>query len=170
MVNNKVKQILKNLEPLKDNLDDLHKTVLQRVAKFFELDDSNIICSKMINNLKSVLKRCSLKEHQSGLFRALVLVISRPNLKIKDVAEPLDISRRSVSLAKKRKIEYDNNEQYEQLIKKPCITRVKKSPLITKAIKELIDTAFTPSSNSVNVLKRKLSINLDNTYEFMVKH
>ena len=77
LVDRKVKQILKILQPLKNSTNDLN-IILKTVFNHLELDDSNLICKKMITNLKSVLKICSLKEHQSGLFRVIISDISGP--------------------------------------------------------------------------------------------
>ena len=108
----------------------------------------------VISNLFNALQVASVKEHQSGWFRSVLKAVSGNNVSNTKVADLLGVHRHSIDRAKQQTKDF-SEEKYYQFIQKPIIKRVRIHPQITNQIHEWMKVAFTPSSNSNNVVKKK---------------
>src|SRR5437867_4377665 len=69
----------------------------------------------LLNNLHEALLRIKQKEHQSGLFKTLVASICGTNVNNTAIATILNIDRKSVGVAKRRRLEWNSAELYVSL-------------------------------------------------------
>ena len=109
----------------------------------------------VISNLSQALQTARLKEHQSGWFRSILKAACGNNVSNRKVARLLGVDRHSVDMAKKQLKTISNNGLYNQFIQKSTIKRVRIHPQVTEKILNWMKTAFVPSSNSNNVIKKK---------------
>jgi hypothetical protein len=120
--------------------------------------------SAIIHNLSNALQIARFKEHQSGWFRSVLKAVCGDNISCAKVATLLGVDERSVRAAKSELS--DSNKPYNQFIQKSIIKRVRIDPTITESIHDWMKTAFTPSSNSTNVVMKKEK----NIIQWEVKH
>ena len=171
MSDNITQECLDNIEQTLQELEGNERDILleQILLNFWpNYKQKTENCGLLIENFKLALKKVSQKEHQSGLYRALVASVCGDNINNTQIANTLEITRKAVGKAKRQRLDWDNGaEEYNSLLQKPHITRQKMDPQITECIIKWMEHAFTPSSNSNNVIKKK---GKDGQVEYMVKH
>src|SRR4051794_16578567 len=73
----------------------------------------------IIENLAGALNKINQHEHQSGLFRTLVVLVFGSNVTNIRTAELLNIHRKSIAPAKRRRLEWNEEGNYISLHVKP---------------------------------------------------
>ena len=158
-ISNRIIAILKDYSP------SFTEKVLSKVTISLDLmwlDQS--ATGAIIQNLANALQIARFKEHQSGWFRSIIKAVCGDNISCAKVATLLGVDERSVRTAKDEIS--DPNEPYNQFVQKSKIKRVRIDLIITETIHDWMKTAFTPSSNSANVVMKKER----NIIQWEVKH
>jgi hypothetical protein len=156
-------EIQDSLNQLSDE-EDIHSILDQLIKEYNTKSQKHSI---LIQSLKAALHKIKQKEHQSGVFRTLVASVCGSTLTNVEVAVLLDIDQRSVAAAKKRRTDWNNSVEYSSLHVKPVIHRCRMDEGITNSIKKWMEQVFTPSSNTDNVIHKKMP---DGSTEYVVKH
>ena len=159
----KLHQTLQELD--ESEREDLLQQILDGFWPSYKQQSEN--CKNLIDNLKEALQKISKKEHQSGLFRAILGSVCGTNINNTQIANILEVNRKTVGKAKKQRIEWNNATEYESLLKKPHITRERIDPEVKECIIRWMENTFTPSSNTNNVIRKK---HKDGQEEYRVKH
>jgi hypothetical protein len=171
MEQDETQEFIQTIEDRLENLEENEKnyfleTLLDNFWPLFKQKVNNQ--QNMLTNLKLALKKVSQKEHPSGLFRALLGSVCGDNISNTQIAKTLEVSKKAVGYAKRRRIEFNDDEgQYTSLLQKPIIIRVRIDHEITESIIKWMEHAFTPSSNTQNVVRKK---DENKNWEFVVKH
>ena len=157
---NEINAVLQDLDS-----EDLVEEVVQDFVQIWRTDllDSSIL----VQNLHDALVKINKHEHQSGLFRTLVASVCGSNITTTAMAKLLGIHRKSAASAKKRRLEWNTSTPYIALHKKPEIHRIRIPSEVFQSIMDWMNHAFTPSSNTSNVVRQKDFLGV---VEYKVKH
>jgi hypothetical protein len=159
-MNTIIVEIMQNLASLhlsQEELDDFVAKLHDQVLGNGESTNNAEIDCKMIHNMKRLLQVVKLKEHQSGLFQSLVGSLCGANVTNTAVAKRLEINRHSVGRAKRKRLDFETEmeSKYEKYHKKPIIKRTKVPITVQRNMEQWLESAFTASSNTKNVVQYK---------------
>ena len=132
----------------------------------------------IVSNIADFLQVASKHEHLLGTVRGVVAAASGDNITSASLGKALGIYRKTAASGKRRRTEWlqenrrffnplneeDPEEEgmeeeidvYTPLIKKPTIKRERISEEVRRFLKNWMETAFIASSNTNNVLTKKL--------------
>ena len=91
-------------------------------------------------------------KHQSGVTQALIASVSGNNISAVEIAIVLNIYKRTVQKARRKRKEYDESESYVPLITPSNIKRIRISPAIQLIIVKWVEFNTTPSTKQENII------------------
>jgi hypothetical protein len=114
------------------------------------------VAQKIVWNISRSLSEISKREHQSGLFKAVLSLAVGSNVNNSEVARMLHVDRRSVAAARSFKFDRKRSNYYVPVVVKPDITRQRIPNDVQHDLLDWLLSQFTPSSNSANVIRKKV--------------